>query len=167
MIYTKRSLLAIFSIFLLVMVLTSSLTNSWIVDNSSTVNYGLWQHCNTTLAKFTHQVLNVDCHYRESVSAATKATRGLTILAIILATIATTYAFIGLFKKEFRNWLVSIHLLMAGVCMFIAIGVFAGHETGTIIVDRTKYFLHGWSFVLGGGSAAGCWLFAIFGFFAK
>ena len=162
----KRSLLVVFSIFLLAMLFTSSISNSWIVKRTINVNYGLWQSCNTTLDMFK-KAIATDCYTRENVTVDTKVVQGLTIIACLLATIATVYACIGLFKKEFKGWLVSIHLFMAGVCMVIALSIFAGHETGTVVIEQSKHYLHGWSFVLAGSSAAGCFFFAFFGIFAK
>lgn len=165
-IYTKRSLLVIFSIFLLAMLLISSFSNSWIVIKRTHVEYGLWRHCNSTLNQFKAPI-STQCFTRQNVSVETKAVQALTILACLLATIATVYACIGLVRKEFKGWLVSLHLAMTGVCMIIGIGIFAEHETGTIIEKQSKQYLLGWSFVLAGSSAAGCFFFAFFGFFSK
>ena len=162
----KRSLLVVFTIFLLFMLLTSSISNSWIVNKRAHVKYGLWRTCNSTLDQYKKPT-STNCFTRHDVSVETKAVQGLTILACLLATIATIYACIGLIREEFKGWLVSIHLVMAGVCMIIGISIFAGHETATITILHSKRYLHGWSFVLAGSSAAGCFFFAFFGIFAK
>ena len=101
------------------------------------------------------------------MTVTTQAVQGLVVLACLLCLLATIYATIGLFKKDFRGWLVSVYLIMSGICMTIALSVFSGHEKAKVTTGGRMFFLHGWSFVLAGSSTAGCFFCSIYSAFAK
>lgn len=176
----KRIGVAIFNGITLGLLLASIASKNWLVNDSfKGGKSGIWQTCNHICLRLISLCPYIcDTYAINQLDAKSNAIRAFACIAMLSTTVGLVIAAVRIYK-ELKGKMAAGCFLCAGICMIIALSIYAaqandGKITGNLHHDllisyvtigyKRPGFSYGWSYILGWISSIFCFVAMVFNY---